>query len=486
MKKALALILTLAMVLSMAACGGQEQTTAAPTQPQTTAAPTEAPTTKAPETTEAPTTEPAPEMKVEGTIYVLNSALEGLETYTDEAVRYNANWIPIKGWNIGNFADKHLWFKLADDQQVGIVSYDDGYTAVQEYGYKTFRDQMFCLDVPEEELENHDSGIVYGPDMKIDTLPYWIGYIVMGPEAFLFADDGGTNAETMFFGTVGGLGGKDGMTKMVDAESYDFIGIDGYTEEIDKEDLKDVNIYFNEGRVDADSIAWKGYTITDIQYIVPHGVDKDNLPETEENTVYKITVVNSGVLDVTEKSDNSYKTALSETDAEILFPNKGSAQVGYKVTEILKALELDGYKSVTTISSGDSASVTCTFDEFKERYIVENDSKDRGPYTTGKNQARGEMTTNVLLFAMDNDAMVYVPQTATQEAGVPVGDLLEKLGVTDAKAINVICNDGYNEIIDAEDIKDVFIFHLEDRIDVTSIAYTGYTLKNAVKIEILK
>ena len=62
MKKLLAILLSLAMVLSLAACGGkQEPTTEAPA---TTAAPTEAPTTApttAAPTTPAPTTAPAPE-----------------------------------------------------------------------------------------------------------------------------------------------------------------------------------------------------------------------------------------------------------------------------------------------------------------------------------------------------------------------------------------------------------------------------------------
>lgn len=63
MKKALALLLSLAMVMGMAACGNQKESTPAETeQPASTAAPTtvapstEAPTTEAP-TTEAPTTE---------------------------------------------------------------------------------------------------------------------------------------------------------------------------------------------------------------------------------------------------------------------------------------------------------------------------------------------------------------------------------------------------------------------------------------------
>ena len=67
MKKLLAILLSLAMVLSLAACGGKQEPTTAPATteaPATTAAPTEAPTTApttAAPTTPAPTTQPAPE-----------------------------------------------------------------------------------------------------------------------------------------------------------------------------------------------------------------------------------------------------------------------------------------------------------------------------------------------------------------------------------------------------------------------------------------
>lgn len=491
MKKALALILTLAMVLSLAACGEKPvTTTAAPTEPQTTAAPE---TTKAPETTEDPTTEPAPELKVEGTVYVLNSVLEGLETYDDpDEVRYNANYTPIKGWNLGNIADKHFWFSVADDQPVYIVSYDDGYTYAPKYGtemtYKVLRDQMLCLDVPEDMQENHYNGFIYGPDMRNDELVWGIGFVVVGPEAFLLANDDekGYNAEDILHGSL--IGGSGNVAKLVEADSYDFIGIDGYTEEILKEDLKDVNIYFNEGRVDADSIAWPGYTITDIQYIVPNGVDKDNLPEAEDGTVYKITVLNTAIQEVTEKNNNSYVAKRIDTDAEIVIPVKGSAQVGYKVSEILDKLELKGYKEVTTVSLLDGQPWTCSFDDFLVKYIVENDAKWRGPYTVGRTQKRNEFTTNVEVFVLDNDGIVYVQEDATKEAGLSVADVLEKMGAKDVKAINVVCADGYHEQIDAADLDKVFLFHNDDRIDATSIAYAdkGYTLENAVKIEILK
>ena len=162
--------------------------------------------------------------------------------------------------------------------------------------------------------------------------------------------------------------------------------------------------------MDATSIAYAGYALENIKYIVPHGVDPENLPEVEDGKVYKITVFNT------------------------------AAKVGYDA-------------------------------EAKKAFPLEDDS-----------------------------ALFLVPDDATQEAGLAVSDLLEKLGITDVKAINVVCADGYAEEIDAvkgqlegglagidaEDIKDVFFFHLEDRIDATSIAYPGYTLNNAVKIEIVK
>lgn len=491
MKKALALILTLAMVLSMAACGGQEQTTAAPTQPQTTAAPTEAPTTKAPET-EAPTTEAPtePALTVAKTLYVMNGALTDLPTYDDPLeVRFNPNW--LRGWNVGNFAEKHFWLTPADDQKVCVTAYNDGYTYTPtpaadggqfpELTYDIFKDQLICLDVPQELKENWPAGIVYGPDMEKDMLPWKIGIVVCGPEAIIMGKQKAWNAEELFNDK---LGGQDGVIKMVEADSYDFICIDGYLEEIDKEDLAEVEIFFQEDGVhmDATSIAYPEDTLKNIQYIVPHGMDPENLPETvEDNTVYKITVFNTAVMNY----DEATKTA-NPTEPDMIYPHGGTAQVGYKVTEVLAALGLEAKGDVTTISIGDSASVTCTAEEFLERYIVPNDSKDRGPYTVGQNQEKGNVTQNVVLFDLGDAAILYVADSATEEAGLAYTTILEKLGITDAKAINVICGDGYNEEIEAADFADAFIFHKDDRIDSTSIAYAGDTLKNTVKVEILK
>ena len=60
------------------------------------------------------------------------------------------------------------------------------------------------------------------------------------------------------------------------------------------------------------------------------------------------------------------------------------------------------------------------------------------------------------------------------------------MGFKDYKAIKVTCADGYAEEIDAADMGEVAIFHLDGRIDTTSIAYPEFTLQNAATIEILK
>ncbi len=75
MKKPLSLLLTLAMILSLAACGGGGDSTAADTVPSTTAAPAPS-STAAPATTKAPeTTEPEPEPEPE---YVYKDAVTSL------------------------------------------------------------------------------------------------------------------------------------------------------------------------------------------------------------------------------------------------------------------------------------------------------------------------------------------------------------------------------------------------------------------------
>ena len=98
MKKILALVLALAMVLGLAACGSPKETTAAPTEapktteaPATTAAPTQAPT-------EAPTTEAPTEPAAKGMTYEEFMAAELMEPVEIEAyVQGKQDYYAAKG-----------------------------------------------------------------------------------------------------------------------------------------------------------------------------------------------------------------------------------------------------------------------------------------------------------------------------------------------------------------------------------------------------
>ncbi len=462
MKKLLAMFLALAMVLSLAACGEPVTTTEAP---KTTEAPTtEAPTT-APETTEAPTTEApttaAPEPVVIASIQVMNPLLEGLEEVKDpNATRYNAYW--LTGYAMKDLVEKNFWFDVADDAVLSAVSYVDMYAA--EFGdLATMKEQGLCLNVPEGLQKNYHEGLMFGTGIKKDNTPYNLGWLVVGPEAIVLVNEDGYAATDLF---------ED--LKMAEADSYDFVCADGYAEEIAKEDLADVEIFFNEGRTDATSIAYPDYTLQNILYVVPHGVEKDKTADVEvaEGTVYKITVAN---------------TAVTELEENFVGPFGGTVQTGFRVSDILKAAELENAKvDVQAVSLGDSATTTIPFDQFVERFIVPVDSKDRGAYTVGTNQEYGAVTINCGCYVLGENILLYVPESYTNEAGLPLADVLAKVGITECTAVNVICADGYSETIEAADLEGVCIFHNDGRIDTNSVAYPDYTLQDAVKIEVVK
>ena len=459
MKKLFAMFLALAMVLSLAACGEPVTTTEAPKT-------TEAPATTAPATTEAPTTaEPtttaAPEPVVIASIQVMNPLLEGLEEVKDpNATRYNAYW--LTGYAMKDIVEKNFWFDVADDAVLSAVSYVDMYAA--EFGdLATMKEQGLCLNVPEGLQKNYHEGLMFGTGIKKDNTPYNLGWLVVGPEAIVLVNEDGYAATDLF---------ED--LKMAEADSYDFICADGYTETYDKEDLADVEIFFNEGRTDATYLPDSKYTLKDILYIVPNGVEKDKTADVEvaEGTVYKITVAN---------------TAVTELEENFVGPFGGTVQTGYRVSDILKAAEIDIAKAdVQAVSLGDSATTTIPFDQFVERFIVPVDSKDRGAYTVGTNQEYGAVTVNCGCYVLGANILLYVPESYTNEAGLPLADVLAKVGITEFSAVNVICADGYSETIEAADLEGVCIFHNDGRIDTNSVAYPEDTLRDTVKIEVVK
>ena len=460
MKKLFAMFLALAMVLSLAACGEKPVTTTE--APKTT----EAPATTAPATTEAPTTaEPtttaAPEPVVIASIQVMNPLLEGLEEVKDpNATRYNAYW--LTGYAMKDLVEKNFWFDVADDAVLSAVAYSDLYTA--EFGeLSLMKEQGLCLTVPEGLQKNYNEGLMFGTGIKKDNTPYHLGWLVVGPEAIVLLNDDGFAVTDLF---------ED--LKMVDAESYDFICADGFSETYEKADLADVEIFFNEGRADATYLPDSKYTRQDILYIVPNGIEESKTADVEvaEDTVYKITVANTAVKDLEEN---------------FVGPFGGTVQTGFRVSDILKAAELENANvEVQAVSLGDSATTVIPFDQFTERFIVPVDSKDRGAYTVGTNQDYGAVTINCGCYVLGENILLYVPESYTAETGLALKDVLARVGISECTAVNVVCADGYSETIDAADLEGVCIFHNDGRIDTNSVAYPEYTLQDAVKIEVVK
>ena len=359
--------------------------------------------------------------------------------------------------------EDNFWFAPDDETAAKVVAYSDMYTW-DGLNFATLKNQGLCLDVPEGLTKNYPEGLLFGLDVKKDNHPYNVGWITVGPEVLLLVNGDGFEVPYLF---------ED--LKMVEADSYDFICADGWTEEILKDDLSKVNIYFDDkGGAVADSILYAGYTLNDILYIVPHGLTAENAAEFElpEDGVVKITVANS---------------ALKEAEPDYKGPFGGTVQTGYKVSDILAAAGLtEAVESVKAISLGESAPTDIPYDQFIERYIVPNDSKDRGAYTVGQSQAYGQVTINCGCYVLGENILLFVPDAAADQAtGIALTDILARLGI-EYTAINVICSDGFSETIDAADLAEVKIYHVGENVDVDSVLYAGYTLADAVTIEIIK
>ena len=155
MKKLLALVLVLAMVLSMTACGGNQESTAATTKEQTT---TQAPTT-AP--TQAPTTEPEP---VEPPTYTYNGYSSSLAN----------NWNPHT-WetNADSGMFTYLTSPLVDytilDSENAIYQYTyDMATSVTDVTKDNQADlEKYAVVLPEgETAADQDTGYVFELNLR--------------------------------------------------------------------------------------------------------------------------------------------------------------------------------------------------------------------------------------------------------------------------------------------------------------------------------
>ncbi len=393
--------------------------------------------------------EPAPEIKK---LVVLNTLVKDMETVKGEETRFNANWLP--SYKIGEIAEKNFWFIPDANEIVTVVAYTDGYTDDGTDSYETLCEKGLAFGFTDNKGNTYD--VFTGPTQKSSAMVQFMGYILTGHECALFLpEDGWENAKELF-----------DEIEMAPAESYDFICADGYTEEIYADDLEKVKIYKDAGgTIDASSIAYAGYGLTSIRYIVPHGLTKESEPV---DGICQIVVMPNadGILDTEPAETMNYG---------------GTIYDAYPVAAVLEKAGIES-NTCKAISYKDGSVFEYDMENLKKVYICLNNKNKNDAFTCGKDQAYNAVCKGAGQYIFDDAAIVYVPGVDVMPDGYSVPDLFKAIGMAEAKSYNFTCADGYTEEIFADDLAEVKIFINDGRVDSTSIAYPAYTLQDILSI----
>ena len=460
-----ALLLAVLMLASMfVGCTGK--TAEAPKEepkPVVTDAPKEEPkpvVTEAPKEEPKPTEEPAPEPEPEPApegihqLTVLNTLVKDIETVKSEDSRFNAYWLP--SYNLGEVFEKNFWFVPEANEVVAVVAYSDGYTDDGTDSYETLCAKGIAFGFTDSKGGTYD--VFTGPTQKMNAMVQYMGYILTGHECALFVPEDGWENVKELFAEIG----------MAEAESYDFICADEWTEEIAAEDLEKVQIFYTDkGGIDATSIAYAGYTLMNIRYIVPHGVTKESEPVEGINQIV-----------VMPNADGIF-----ETEAPELLNYGGTLYAAYPVADVLSKAGITT-TTAKAVSYKDGYIFDYDIDTFMKVYICLDTKNKNDAFTCGKAQVRDQLCKAAGQYIFDDAALVYVPGVEVLPDGYSVVDLFKTVGMVEAKAYKFTCADGWAEEIDAEDLANVKIFinAAGDGVDATSIAYPDYTLMNILTI----
>lgn len=242
MKKTLALLFALVMVLTLFACSAQEATEATEAAEEATEEVVEA--TEAPAEEPAATEEPvAEESAAEGVqrIIVWNNAIDGL-TPSDQP--RSADDLR-SAYSIQEVYDK-----------CGIQGSD----TVQVIGSDGYVGEEALSDILQKylTLEGDNAPVVVGEAQDPDWAVWEVAYINFGTDAIMTSYKDKISVQDMF----DALG-------MAEADSYDFICTDDYTQNVAAEDIGDCYISWIEDRVDAEVPGIGDYTLYSILYIQP-------------------------------------------------------------------------------------------------------------------------------------------------------------------------------------------------------------------------
>ena len=202
-----------------------------------------------------------------------------------------------------------------------------------------------------------------------------------------------------------------------------------------------------------------------IKYIIPTGMEQG--AEAPAEGIAKINVFATGAANLTAV-DAYYG---------------GSTPEAFSVKELLEMVGMTSGSEVTITSYLDDDPETIPYDNFAQRYITLDNSKERQPYTLGKVQPKSEYVKNAGYFVIDNtNAIIYVPETYVEGAGMALTDVLAFLGMENATSVEIVCADGWSEVVTADKFGEISLYNDAGRLDATSVANPGYSLMNTLYI----
>jgi hypothetical protein len=241
-KKILALLFAMVMVLSLFACTAKEAEEATEAPAEATEAPAEA--TEAPaEATEAPAeaTE-APAAAGVQRIIVWNNAIEGL-TASDQP-RYEGDL--RSAYSIKDVCDK---CGITVGEKANVIG-SDGYVG-EEVGSELLMKYLTIV--------GDNAPVVVGEAQDPDWAVWEVAYINFGTDVIMTSYKDQISVKDVFEA----LG-------MAEAESYDFICTDEYTQNVAAADIADCYVSWVDGRVDGVVPGIGDYTLYNLLYIQPH------------------------------------------------------------------------------------------------------------------------------------------------------------------------------------------------------------------------
>lgn len=407
MKKVFALLLAFVLVFSLAACAQND--------------PDPDPTPSNPvvdDPTPTPDVDPVVEVTGVKNLYVMNNAFDGLETSNQ---CYNAKeW--HKAYSLGELIDDNFWFAPADDTTVLTVAYTDFYS--DECPIDTFRQKYVSFQQDNEEYEYE---LFVGPAQKESSDVTYKGYCIVDKEVILFMQDEGWSVSELFE-----------YVDMADADAYDFICADGYSETINKEDIAKCSIFYNDkGGVDATSIQYSQYNLTAIRYIVPAGMEEGSEPAAEG--VSKITVALNA-------------EGVYETEAPYLQNRAGVYYSAWSVADLVAKLNITACDTVKAVSYKDGYTKVDDYATFVQKYIAYQAPNEKGTekeyFTLGQVQPKDAGVSNAGYYIFSDDALVFVPAD-----GITVADAFDAIGMAAVDSYTLTYTDGTTATKTADEVK---------------------------------